>query len=182
MIAMQYSFTLPADYDMGIVIRRIEENGHKLDGFPGLVFKAYLYALRGEQGAENRYAPFYLWQDSAAMRRFLCSPGFAALTAAFGWPAIDLWPLLHMPDLQLLRQCRWASRRINSILPHSDLPGVCLPAPASHQLTAWNPASWQHLRMTFSSEEIAQSAEAEQRYRIGYLSFGCTTENLSTCG
>jgi hypothetical protein len=46
MLAMQYSFTFPADYDMAIIERRIAENGHRLDGFPGLLFKAYLYARR----------------------------------------------------------------------------------------------------------------------------------------
>jgi len=34
MIVMQYRFTLPADYDMTIIEKRIEENGAKLDGFP----------------------------------------------------------------------------------------------------------------------------------------------------
>ena len=40
MIAMQYSFTLPADYDMSIVDRRIRDKGPLLDGFPNLGFKA----------------------------------------------------------------------------------------------------------------------------------------------
>ena len=48
MIAMQYSFTLPADYDMSVIDRRIADTGPLLDGFPGLKFKAYLVARRGE--------------------------------------------------------------------------------------------------------------------------------------
>ena len=32
MIAMQYTFTLPADYDMGIIEKRIADNGHLMDG------------------------------------------------------------------------------------------------------------------------------------------------------
>lgn len=39
MIAMQYSFSLPADYDMSIIDRRIAEKGHLLDNFPNLKFK-----------------------------------------------------------------------------------------------------------------------------------------------
>ena len=35
MIAMQYSFVLPADYDMAIIDRRIREKGPLLDGFRG---------------------------------------------------------------------------------------------------------------------------------------------------
>jgi hypothetical protein len=34
MIAMQYSFALPADYDMAIVDRRIAEKGHSSTIFP----------------------------------------------------------------------------------------------------------------------------------------------------
>ena len=34
MIAMQYSFTLPADYDMTRIDERIESKGHLLNGFP----------------------------------------------------------------------------------------------------------------------------------------------------
>lgn len=89
MLAMQYSFTLPADYDMGVIRRRISDNGHRMDGFPDLAFKAFLHASRDSQEdgvRENLYAPFYLWKCSAGMNRFLASPNFAALTASFGWP------------------------------------------------------------------------------------------------
>jgi len=44
MLAMQYCFSLPADYDMAIVRRRISDNGHRMNGFPKLVFKAFLHA------------------------------------------------------------------------------------------------------------------------------------------
>ena len=53
MLAMQYSFTLPADYDMTIIERRIAENGHRLDGYPGLV----------AWDTQNwQLIRFYLWQ------------------------------------------------------------------------------------------------------------------------
>lgn len=51
MIAMQYSFTLPADYDMSIIDRRIRDKGPLLDGFPNLGFKAYLSARKGSSAA-----------------------------------------------------------------------------------------------------------------------------------
>ncbi len=46
MLSMQYNFVLPADYDMSVIRRRIETRGVSTDGFPGLMFKAYLYASR----------------------------------------------------------------------------------------------------------------------------------------
>jgi hypothetical protein len=57
MIAMQYSFTLPADYDMAIIDRRIAQKSGFTDNFPKLLFKAYLTARRGEDSAENLSRP-----------------------------------------------------------------------------------------------------------------------------
>ena len=48
MLAMQYNFTLPADFDMDIIRKRVAAKGPLVDGFPGLGFKAFLYARRGE--------------------------------------------------------------------------------------------------------------------------------------
>ena len=49
---------------MGIIEQRISLNGARLDGFPGLVAKAYLYACRDDDGQnENRYAPLYFWRE-----------------------------------------------------------------------------------------------------------------------
>jgi hypothetical protein len=86
MIAMQYSFVLPADYDMAIIDRRVRERGHALNADAPLILKAYGVSRVGDPqgGRENQYAPFYLWKDAAAMRDFLCSAGFAALVASFG--------------------------------------------------------------------------------------------------
>ena len=74
MIAMQYSFVLPADYDMGIVDRRIAEKGPSLDNFPNLKFKAYLTARRADAGRsrENLYAPFYVWDHADGLNDFVC--------------------------------------------------------------------------------------------------------------
>ncbi len=79
MSAMQYSFTLPSDYGMSIIRRRIEAKGHITDGFPQLVFKAFLHAgrdARRNHATENLYAPFYQWDRPEGMNRFLGSQGF----------------------------------------------------------------------------------------------------------
>nr|WED67986.1 DUF4865 family protein [Pectobacterium colocasium] len=87
MIVMQYRFTLPADYDMAIIEARIAQNGAKLNGFPGLLFKTYLISLRDDAFCdENGYAPLYVWKNAEAMAAFLQSPGFKMLTLDFGWP------------------------------------------------------------------------------------------------
>ncbi|MFJ6620609.1 DUF4865 family protein [Kitasatospora sp. NPDC091335] len=92
MHAMQYEITLPADYDMGVIRRRVAEKGHLLDAFPGLGLKAYLVRERGRQGSPvNQYAPFYLWRTAEGMNGFLWGPGFRGLSADFGRPAVRHW-------------------------------------------------------------------------------------------
>ncbi|MFJ9690938.1 DUF4865 family protein [Kitasatospora sp. NPDC101183] len=92
MHAMQYEITLPADYDMGIIRRRVAERGHLLDDHPGLGLKAYLVRERGRDGSPvNQYAPFYLWRTAEGMNGFLWGPGFRGLSADFGRPAVRHW-------------------------------------------------------------------------------------------
>lgn len=124
MLAMQYSFTLPADYDMAIIRRRISDNGHRMNGFPDLVFKAFLHASSDPHGRsphENLYAPFYLWESNEGINRFLASPGFAALTASFGWPTIKLWSVWQAHLSPEFTQARIATREIVQIDPFTDL-------------------------------------------------------------
>ncbi|MGW4898548.1 DUF4865 family protein [Kitasatospora sp. NPDC004240] len=92
MHAMQYEITLPADYDMGIVRRRVATKGHLLDTHPGLGLKAYLIRERGVAGSPvNQYAPLYLWRTAEGMNGFLWGPGFRGLSADFGRPAVRHW-------------------------------------------------------------------------------------------
>ncbi|MGF1429372.1 DUF4865 family protein [Kitasatospora sp. LaBMicrA B282] len=71
---MQYSLTLPADYDMAAFRERILGIRHVYDDLPGLGLKAYLWRERGVAGSPvNQYALFYLWHDAAAMAHFLTS-------------------------------------------------------------------------------------------------------------
>ncbi|MFD4536937.1 DUF4865 family protein [Kitasatospora sp. NPDC058397] len=92
MHAMQYEITLPADYDLGIIRKRVADKGHLLDAHPGLGLKAYLVRERGRDGSPvNQYAPFYLWRTAEGMNSFLWGPGFRGLSADFGRPAVRHW-------------------------------------------------------------------------------------------
>ena len=72
MIGMQYKVILPKDYDMGIIRKRVQNNGHKTDGFPGLNFKAYLITEAEKNGnLYNSYAPLYIWNHSQGMNKFI---------------------------------------------------------------------------------------------------------------
>ena len=120
-LAMQYSFALPADYDMAIVERRIAEKGPALDGWPGLRAKAYLSVRRDANQRENLYAPFYVWDDTAAMSGFLTSRGFASVSSAFGWPVVRAWIVWRATLASDLEQARFATREIAPIEPHAAL-------------------------------------------------------------
>ncbi|MFI2271274.1 MULTISPECIES: DUF4865 family protein [Catenuloplanes] len=90
---MQYRMSLPADYDMDIIRRRIAAGGPRFDGTPGLGLKAFLMRESGVDGSPvHQYAPFYLWTDSAAAARFLwAGGGFAGVVASFGRPVVQTW-------------------------------------------------------------------------------------------
>ncbi|PVE04848.1 DUF4865 family protein [Streptomyces scopuliridis] len=89
MHVMQYEITLPADYDMGIIRKRVAEKGPLLDDFPGLGLKAYLIRERGDDSPVNQYAPFYVWTTHAGMNSFLLGPGFAGIVRDFGRPEVQ---------------------------------------------------------------------------------------------
>lgn len=167
MIVMHYGFTLPADYDMGMIERRIAENGAKLEGFPDLYFKAYLYARRDDGAIANRYAPLYVWRDTAGLTQFLQSAGFARLVADFGWPTLYLWLSLHLPPLSALQKACFASLHNDPIKPYSDLTSLDRDA----ALTGWDIQSQSILKADFAADRSSLSGDI---YRIGYLACGKT--------
>ncbi|MGF0173600.1 DUF4865 family protein [Streptomyces sp. Marseille-Q5077] len=95
MHAMQYGITLPADYDMEIIRRRVASKGHLLDNWQGLGLKAYLIRERGVHGSPvNEYAPFYLWNTVAGMNAFLWGGPFQGIADDFGRPPVRQWTVL----------------------------------------------------------------------------------------
>jgi len=172
MIVMQYRFTLPADYDMAIIENRIAENGAKLDGFPGLLFKAYLVSRREDpHTGENRYAPLYVWKDPGAMAQFLQSPGFRKLTQDFGWPQMETWLALRLPAVDEVKDATWLSMTHLPIAAHSDLLALALHAP----LCAWDVSRWQLLQVDFGDAPQA----GKENYRIGYVAIGGETTSAA---
>lgn len=184
MLAMQYSFTLPADYDMRIIRRRIADKGHLLDDFPGLAFKAYLYALRDDDalpGADNQYAPFYLWRHVEGMNAFLGDAGFAGLCRDFGRPPVRTWVPWQVQWDDDLRDARCASRDTTA-LPAHVAPGEQMEAEAESvrkdraagalaAVTACDYARWQWVRLRLWPElHPGLAAPARQLYRVGHVS------------
>jgi hypothetical protein len=92
MLATQYAITLPADYDMGIIRRRIAARARLLDHYPGLGLKAYLVQDVANGARQNQYAPFYLWADTSATASFFWGGGgFSGIVRDFGRPSVSTW-------------------------------------------------------------------------------------------
>jgi hypothetical protein len=185
MLAMQYSFTLPADYDMGIIRDRIATRGQSTDGFPGLVFKAYLFACRdgGTVGVrDNAYAPFYLWDGPHGMNAFLGGPGFVAVTGSFGWPSVKTWSIWDSRLAADFHRATFATREIVAIPRHSNLaalrdfeaetldvdtraPGVL------GGVVGFEPTTWTAVRLRLRSDLPAAVAGSDLSvFEIGHVS------------
>jgi len=106
MIANQYTIKLPADYDMEIIRRRVADTGHRFDDWPGLAFKAFLISERSAGATANRYAPFYLWNNTDGLNEFLYGPGFAGLSGSFGRPRLSTGWRSPPPPYQASRLTR----------------------------------------------------------------------------
>ena len=181
MIAMQYSFTLPADYDMGIVARRIADRGHMTDGFPGLRFKAYLSASARPdvRGSENLYAPFYLWRDAEAMNTFLCGHGFEGVSASFGRPSVRLWSVLEAELGDDLAGAAHATREVIALPASTDLTALRLverdrvrayrDAGALAAVSAFEPTTWSLVRFRLWSAATEAPGDGA-RYDVGHMS------------
>jgi len=185
MIAMQYSFTLPADYDMDIVDRRIRDKGPLLDNFPHLAFKAYLTARKGDTvtgSRDNLYAPFYVWDSGDGLNDFVCGPGFVGVSDAFGRPRVETWITWATALSADIRKARFATREITEIRPDADLAGLRARDSATAMadvetgralasVSAFEPVTWTRLRFRLW-HDLPESAlkPGTQSYRLGHLS------------
>ncbi|MCC9305529.1 DUF4865 family protein [Kitasatospora sp. RB6PN24] len=188
MLAMQYEITLPADYDMGIVHRRVAEKGRLMDEFPGLAMKAYLVRERGAAGSPvNQYAPFYLWNTVAGMNAFLWGAGFRGLSQDFGRPVVRSWlglahrrgPRFDATPATAVRRLQpipadgdpaeLIERSLSTLSTHAELPGVHSAA------VAIDTTRWELVTLTLGTDEVTGQLPGEQ-YRVHHLSMPELTE------
>ncbi|MBY6264242.1 DUF4865 family protein [Azospirillum sp. 412522] len=183
MMAMQYSFALPADYDMAVIDRRIRERGPLLDGFPRLRFKAYLAARKQDAGftsTENLYAPFYLWDEPEGIENFLAGPGFAAVTRDFGWPSVQTWLVRHAELTPGLNSATYATREIAPIAAYSELASQrdtaiagaksAVESGAVAAIAAFDPTGWRMASFALWPKLPETVTETMQIYTVGHVS------------
>ncbi|MER5461719.1 DUF4865 family protein [Streptomyces sp. NPDC002668] len=137
MHAMQYEITLPADYDMEIIRKRVATKGHLLDGFPGLGRKAYLMRERVDGSPVNQYAPLYLWATPEGMNSFLWGPGFQGIVNDFGRPVVQHWTVLAYEEGPAAAAVPRSATRRRIRIPEDEPPAFAVEkALAAHRQLA----------------------------------------------
>lgn len=177
MMAMQYSITLAADYDMSIIERRIAEKGRLLDGYPHLGFKAYLSARKGMAGSrDNLYAPFYLWEGAAGIADFLCGPGFDVLRNDFGRPSVRTWVVWRVEATSELSTARFATREVVPIEDGADLralrQGETVAAELGRSVASmvgFEPTGWTLVRFRLWRDASDAGVFTGQGYDVGHV-------------
>jgi Domain of unknown function (DUF4865) len=207
MIAMEYAFAFPDDFDMAAIRRRVADKGRHFDTYPGLLRKAFLARdRRADSQAEpaeagNSYATFYLWSSAKAAADFLGGPDFTAVCAAFGRPAVRLFAPLGIADGQETAAPKAAVRSIAPLAADANLAAAIAAQRASLDALRGRPgfhsailsldsANWSIL--CFSLWATATSAEAvangfNARYEVLHLSspaqgLSLAEERLQTAG
>ena len=191
MQAMQYTMTLPADYDLSIIHERVRTRSHLTDGFPGLEFKAYLIRERGvDDSPVHAYGSFYLWRDTEGMNRFLWGGGgFGGIVADFGRPAVRSWTSAYQAaGSARQRPPLFATRRLEPVPDGADPAEVVPQALAGAERTARQPGvhrtvlaldpdRWELVQLTlWADPPPAQETAGSDRYRVLHLSEGTTNQ------
>lgn len=173
MIAMQYKISLPSDYDMGKIRRRIKENGCRTDGFPGLLFKAYLVAEKGVHGSlHSEYAPLYFWKDEKGMNEFIFHGFYDNILDSFGWQKIHTGIPFRYEDggnfvrsayvLEYEREIP-ESEKMQDPEYSLDLPG------ATAKAVTYDPGQWKCTEFYFL-ETIPEQVSGARIYQVLHIS------------
>ena len=173
MISMQYKIKLPDSFDMNIIRERVRENGHKMDGFKDLLFKAYLISIdNSKNDIKKKYAPLYLWKDSEGMNQFIWDGFYDNILKSFGWQTISTAiPLAFekKENFNSSRYCVEITREISEVSQMERLSFSTTFDNSTSQLLVYNPEKWQCKEYYFF-EELPEQMEGTNIYEILHLS------------
>jgi len=173
MISMQYKIKLPDSFDMNIIRERVRENGHKMDGFKDLLFKAYLISVENSKNdIKKEYAPLYLWKDSEGMNQFIWDGFYDNILKSFGWQTISTAiPLAFekKENFNSSRYCVEITREISEVSQMERLSFSTTFDNSTSQLLVYNPEKWQCKEYYFF-EELPEQMEGTNVYEILHLS------------
>ncbi len=175
MIGMQYKIALPDDYDMERIIARVRDNGHKTDGFEGLLFKCYLIKDKRDGNIENMYAPLYIWKTSEGVNKFLFEGYYDNILKSFGWQHVNIGIPMFTELTESFSTAKYVVEEINEIVPAESLNGFvsrvidtnAKDSSYAGRVCIYNPDKWNY--SVFCFYQCRPTAEADT-YRILHIS------------
>lgn len=173
MISMQYKIKLPDSFDMNIIRERVRENGHKMDGFKDLLFKAYLISVENSKNdIKKEYAPLYLWKDSEGMNQFIWDGFYDNILKSFGWQTISTAIPLAFEKKENFKSSRYCLQITREISESTQMERLSFSSTFDHstsKLLVYNPEKWQCKEYYFF-EELPEQMEGTNIYEILHLS------------
>lgn len=179
MFAMQYAVRLPEGYEVEQLSARIAERHQYFDNLEGLTHKSFLY-----NRLQRLYAPFYVWHDSAAARKFIFGDLFAGVIQSFGRPRVRRWTIMCSGRGDRSRPPAFAAYEIDKAASSVSLPDLGRREAAAHQammdspglyahVVGLDPDRWEIARFSLwhSREQMpASHADCVQGYRVLHVS------------
>ncbi len=178
MIASQYKITLPGNYDMEQIRKRVRENGYKTDGFYGLKFKLYLITEKGvHHNLQNSYSPLYLWKDSEGLNQFLFEGFYDNILTSFGWQNVHIEVPLMDTTTEKIKEKKYVLEIARTIEPKESLNHFrnrvkeSLPEMGNAEyLVVYNPNQWKYRVFYFLDDLQGVNAENGVIYDILHVS------------
>lgn len=174
MQAMQYRIDLPKDYNMDIIKQRVNENGSKTDGFPDLLFKAYLITEKETGCLANSYCPLYVWKNTNGMTEFIFDGYFDNIINSFGWKKIEIGITAKLNLSNSFHRSKFVLEEYHDISEQSALKQFDFEA-KSHSgelgsLIIYNPEKWKYVTFTFFEKKPSITNSNLKIYSILHLS------------
>lgn len=171
MQAMRYEITLPSDYDMDIIRKRVSDTGKLMDGFNDLLFKAYLITERDKGELSNSYSPLYIWKETSGMTEFLFSGYYDNILISFGWQNVEIGITSSVVRNDKFKNSKFVTEEIVDIPTSLSLKNTNLSEEISDVETAiiviYNPDKWKKVIYKFYTIKPISNLKT---YEILYIS------------
>ncbi|WP_306298339.1 DUF4865 family protein [Candidatus Enterococcus mansonii] len=167
---MQYKITLPNDYDMNIIKKRVYENGSKTDGFSGLLFKAYLIV---NESTKKEYSPLYMWNDHQGMNTFIFDGFYDNILGSFGWQHINIAVPVHVILSDRISESNYVLEIENTIQEKTKMskPTFSLTDEGSlGKVLVYNPDKWKSVEFYFFTHRPDEFENIGTIYELLHLS------------
>ena len=170
MNAMQYKITLPNDYNMDIIRKRVLENGYKTDNFKDLLLKAYLII---DTKNKKQYAPLYVWKNHTGMNKFIFEGYYDNILNSFGWQNINIGIPLEVTLANNFKDSAYALEIEHIIEETHNMTYPKLSNKYNNslgQVLIYNPDKWKYVEFHFFKEKPSINENFTTIYEILHIS------------